>query len=66
MNRIWTGGGGAYRQALREEHRVAVERLRSQLQVAQTEAERQDIEQQIVRLAEAHRQKLRTIPGSLF
>ena len=66
MNKIWTGGGNAYRGALREEHRLAVDKLRSQLQAAETEAERQDIEQQIVRLAETYREKLRTIPGSLF
>ena len=66
MNKFWTGGARAYQQALQEQHQTALEELRAQLQAAESAAAREAIEQQIVRLTEAYREKSRAGRRSLF
>ena len=66
MSHVWNGGHRAYGHALQQEYRDAVDKLRAQLQSANSDRERQEIEEQIVRLTENYREKLRASHRSLF
>ena len=66
MNRFLQGGPQDYGKALRQQHRGELDALRIQLKAATTEVQREEIQQQIVRLNEAYRAKSRSSGRSLF
>ena len=66
MNGFWTGGADACNKALREQHDAELAKLRTQLESAATESQRQDIQQQIARLTEIYRAKSRAVGRGLF
>ena len=66
MNRFWTGGQSECRKALDEQYRDELDTLCARLNLATTEGERQEIEQQIIRLTTAYREKSRTVRRGLF
>jgi hypothetical protein len=60
------GGANAFREALREQHRTQVGKLRTQLKSAKNEAERLTIQQEIARVSEIYRERKRASGRSLF
>jgi hypothetical protein len=63
---FWTGGPGACRAGLKEEHRATVAKLEERLQEAGKEEERRQIEDELRQVEETYKERLRRVSENLF
>ena len=63
---FWTGGPAACRAGLKEEYRAEVSKLKERLKEAQTEEERRQVADEMRRVEDTYKERLRRMNENIF